>query len=85
MNNNKYDYYVVGNKGIYYNYFKELLDKEKVFELKKEEYIIQQLLNKKNYKKVCPDIVHIHGRGASIYARMFNKKNAKNHIYVTWF
>jgi len=80
--NDNYDYYVIGNKGFYYDYFKELLGKEKVFELKKKNILYNNYLIKKIIRKVCPDIIHIHGRGASIYARMFNKKNAKKTIYT---
>ena len=83
MNNNKYDYYVVGNKGIYYNYFKELLGKEKVFELKKE-YIIQQLLNKKIIKKFVLTLF-IFMAEELLYMQECLIRNAKNHIYVTWF
>jgi len=81
-NNGNFDHYVMGNKGIYFIFFKKYLGDNKVFSLKNKNIIYNNLLIKKIIKKIKPDVIHIHGRGAGIYARILNSDYSNKIVYT---
>lgn len=63
-------HYVAGNKGYYFGLLEQKLGPGSVFELKGKSVID----NVKVIRKICEDngitIIHAHGRGAGVYARL---------------
>jgi glycosyltransferase involved in cell wall biosynthesis len=76
-------HYVTGNKGYYFSSFETRLGPGKVFELNDKSVIA----NVKIIRRICEEngitIIHAHGRGAGLYARLLKFFGAKVKVIYT--
>ena len=76
-------HFVAGNKGYYFSLFEKQLGPGRIFELNDKSVIA----NVKIIRKICEEngitIVHAHGRGAGLYARLLKLLNPKFKVIYT--
>src|SRR5689334_19292950 len=76
-------HYVAGNKGYYFSLLEEKLGPGRGFELKGKSVIE----NVKVIRQICEEngikIIHAHGRGAGVYARVLKLFNANVKVIYT--
>ena len=72
-----FDHYVAGNSGHYFNIFKTLIGPDKVFKLSGKNIFINVFYLNRICRLHNIDLIHCHGRGASLYSRLlifFNRR-----------
>lgn len=78
-----FDYFVAGTEGNYFYAFQKVLGHDKVFRLTHSNIIANVFIIYRICNKHKIDIVHAHGRGASMYTRLLKILRPKTQILYT--